>query len=161
MPMVIKKPILLIWHQYYLTTRRTSHTGVVQRKSETCHLNITPKKYWTMMSTASTNGGESMQFIFGLVSYILILYGMEQRSVLTLLLAPLSIAMLVFHYKGYKIASVLLMLLQGVLTAFMMYLRLQGYVQSDYLLYLSGLSILMLASMTVELFIQPRRKVEA
>ena len=41
------------------------------------------------MSTASTNGGESMQFIFGLVSYILILYGMEQRSVLTLLLAPL------------------------------------------------------------------------
>ena len=53
------------------------------------------------------------------------------------------------------------MLLQGVLTAFMMHLRLQGYVQSDYLLYLSGLSILMLASMTVELFIQPRRKVEA
>ena len=114
-----------------------------------------------MMYTASTNGGESMQFIFGLVSYILILYGMEQRSVLTLLLAPLSIAMLVFNYKGYKIASVLLMLLQGVLTAFMMYLRLQGYVQSDYLLYLSGFSILMLISMTVELFIQPRRKVEA
>ena len=114
-----------------------------------------------MMSTAFTNGGERMQFIFGLVSYILILYGMEQRSVLTLLFAPLSIAMLVFHYKGYKIASVLLMLLQGILTAFMMYLRLQGYVQSDYLLYLSGLSILMLASMTVELFIQPRRKVEA
>ena len=114
-----------------------------------------------MMSTASTNGGEIMQYIFGFVSYILILYGMEQRSVLTLLLAPLSIAMLFFNYKGYKIASAILMLLQSVLTAFMMYLRLQGYVQSDYLLYLSGLSILMLASMTVELFIQPRRKVEA
>ena len=112
------------------------------------------------MSTASTNGGESMQLMFGLVSYILVLYGMEQRSVLTLLLAPLSIAMLVFNYKGYKIASAILMLLQSVLTAFMMYLRLQGYVQSDYLLYLSGFSILMLISMTVELFIQPRRKVE-
>ena len=101
-----------------------------------------------------------MQFIFGFASYVLILMGFYQRSNITLLFAPLSITMLVFHYKGYKIISTLLMLLQGVLTAFMMYLRLQGYVQSDYLLYLSGLSILMLASMTVELFIQPRRKVE-
>ena len=80
------------------------------------------------------------------------------RSNITLLFAPLSIAMLVFHYKGYKIISALLMLLQGVLTAFMVYLRLQGYVQSDYLLYLSAVSILMLVSMTVELFIRPREK---
>ena len=111
-----------------------------------------------MMSTASTNGGESMQFMFGLVSYILILYGMEQRSVLTLLFAPLSIAMLFFHYKGYKIISVIFMLIQSVLTAFMVCLRVQGYVQSDYLLYLSAISILMLVSMTVELFIRPREK---
>ena len=100
-----------------------------------------------------------MQFLFGSASYILILMGFYQRSNITLFFAPLSIAMLAFHYKGYKIASVLLMLLQGVLTAFMMYLRLQGYVQSDYLLYLSAISILMLVSMTVELFIRPREKV--
>ena len=50
------------------------------------------------------------------------------------------------------------MLLQVVLTAFMVYLRVQGYVQSDYLLYLSAVSILMLVSMTVELFIRPREK---
>ena len=87
-----------------------------------------------------------MQLIFGVVSYIFILFGMYQRSVISFILAPLSIAMLFFNYKGYKIASALLMLLQGVLTAFMMYLRLQGYVQSDYLLYLSGLSILSICS---------------
>ena len=99
-----------------------------------------------------------MQFIFGLASYVLILMGFYQRSNITLLFAPLSIAMLVFHYKGYKIISALLMLLQVVLTAFMVYLRVHGYVQSDYLLYLSAVSILMLVSMTVELFIRPREK---
>ena len=99
-----------------------------------------------------------MQFIFGLASYVLILMGFYQRSNITLLFAPLSIAMLVFHYKGYKIISALLMLLQVVLTAFMVHLRVQGYVQSDYLLYLSAVSILMLVSMTVELFIRPREK---
>lgn len=99
-----------------------------------------------------------MQFIFGLASYVLILMGFYQRSNITLLFAPLSIAMLVFHYKGYKIISALLMLLQVVLAAFMVYLRVQGYVQSDYLLYLSAVSILMLVSMTVELFIRPREK---
>ena len=99
-----------------------------------------------------------MQFIFGLASYVLILMGFYQRSNITLLFAPLSIAMLVFHYKGYKIISALLMLLQGVLTAFMVYLRVQGYVQSDYLFYLSAVSILMLVSMMVELFIRPREK---
>ena len=99
-----------------------------------------------------------MQFIFGLASYVLILMGFYQRSNITLLFAPLSIAMLVFHYKGYKIISALLMLLQVVLTAFMVYLRVLGYVQSDYLLYLSAVSILMLVSMTVELFIKPREK---
>ena len=99
-----------------------------------------------------------MQFIFGFVSYVLILMGFYQRSNITLLFAPLSIAMLVFHYKGYKIISALLMLLQVILTAFMVYLRVQGYVQSDYLLYLSAVSILMLVSMTVELFIKPREK---
>lgn len=99
-----------------------------------------------------------MQFIFGLASYVLILMGFYQRSNITLLFAPLSIAMLVFHYKGYKIISALLMLLQVILTAFMVYLRVQGYVQSDYLLYLSAVSILMLVSMTVELFIKPREK---
>ena len=99
-----------------------------------------------------------MQFIFGLASYVLILMGFYQRSNITLLFAPLSIAMLVFHYKGYKIISALLMLLQVVLTAFMVHLRVQGYVQSDYLLYLSAISILMLVSMTVELFIRPREK---
>ena len=99
-----------------------------------------------------------MQFLFGLASYVLILTGFYQRSNITLLFAPLSIAMLVFHYKGYKIISALLMLLQVILTAFMVYLRVQGYVQSDYLLYLSAVSILMLVSMTVELFIKPREK---
>ena len=99
-----------------------------------------------------------MQFLFGLASYVLILMGFYQRSNITLLFAPLSIAMLVFHYKGYKIISALLMLLQVILTAFMVYLRVQGYVQSDYLLYLSAVSILMLVSMTVELFIKPREK---
>ena len=99
-----------------------------------------------------------MQFIFGLASYVLILMGFYQRSNITLLFAPLSIAMLVFHYKGYKIISALLMLLQVVLTAFMVYLRVHGYVQSDYLFYLSAVSILMLVSMTVELFIRPREK---
>ena len=114
-----------------------------------------------MMSTAFTNGGESMQFIFGLVSYILILYGMEQRSVLTLLFAPLSIAMLFFHYKEYKVITVVLMLLQGLLTAFMVYLRMQGIVHSDYLLYVSAISVLMLLSMTVEMFIQKKQKATA
>ena len=99
-----------------------------------------------------------MQFIFGLASYVLILMGFYQRSNITLLFAPLSIAMLVFHYKGYKTISALLMLLQVVLTAFMVYLRVQGYVQSNYLLYLSAVSILMLLSMTVELFIKSREK---
>ena len=99
-----------------------------------------------------------MQFIFGFASYVLILMGFYQRSNITLLFAPLSITMLVFHYKGYKIISTLLMLLQGVLTAFMVYLRVQGYVQSDYLFYLSAVSILMLVSMMVELFIRPREK---
>ena len=99
-----------------------------------------------------------MQFIFGFASYVLILMGFYQRSNITLLFAPLSIAMLVLHYKGYKIISVFLMLLQGILTALAMYVRLQGYVQSDYLFYLSAVSILMLVSMTVELFIRPRAK---
>ena len=97
-----------------------------------------------------------MQFLFGLASYVLILTGFYQRSNITLLLAPLSVAMLVCHYKGYKIISVLLMLLQGILTALAMYVRLQGYVQSDYLLYLSAISILMLVSMVVEFFIRPK-----
>ena len=100
-----------------------------------------------------------MQFIFGFASYVLILMGFYQRSNITLFFAPLSIAMLVFHYKGYKIISVIFMLIQSVLTAFMVCLRVQGYVQSDYLLYLSAISILMLVSMTVELFIRAREKV--
>ena len=99
-----------------------------------------------------------MQFIFGFASYVLILMGFYQRSNITLFFAPLSIAMLVFHYKGYKIISVFLMLLQGILTALAMYVRLQGYLQSDYLLYLSAISILMLVSMKVELFIRPKEK---
>ena len=100
-----------------------------------------------------------MQFLFGSASYILILMGFYQRSNITLLFAPLTIAMLVLHYKQCKIATVIFMLLQSVLTVFTMYLRMQGYVQSDYLLYLSAISILMLVSMTVELFIRPREKV--
>ena len=99
-----------------------------------------------------------MQFLFGSASYILILMGFYQRSNITLLFAPLSIAMLFFHYKGYKVISVLLMVLQCVITVFALGLRLQGYVQSDYLLYLSAISILMLVSMTVELFIRPKEK---
>ena len=87
-----------------------------------------------------------MQLIFGVVSYIFILFGMYQRSVISFILAPLSIAMLIFHYNGCKIISVVLMLLQGILTAFMVYLRMQGIVQSDYLLYVSAISILMLFS---------------
>ena len=97
-----------------------------------------------------------MQFLFGLASCVLILTGFYQRSNITLLFAPLTVAMLVCHYKGYKIISVLLMLLQGILTALAMYVRLQGYVQSDYLLYLSAISILMLVSMVVEFFIRPK-----
>jgi hypothetical protein len=53
------------------------------------------------------------------------------------------------------------MLLQGILTAFMVYLRMQGIVQSDYLLYVSAISILMLFSMTVEMFIQKKQKAMA
>ena len=102
-----------------------------------------------------------MQIVFGLASYIFILMGFYQRSNITLLFAPLTIAMLVLHYKQCKIATVIFMLLQGVLTAFMMHLRMQGYVQSDYLLYLSAISILMLVSMTVELFIGPKSKAVA
>ena len=41
-----------------------------------------------------------MQLIFGVVSYIFILFGMYQRSVISFILAPLSIAMLIFHYNG-------------------------------------------------------------
>ena len=102
-----------------------------------------------------------MQIVFGLASYIFILMGFYQRSNITPLFAPLTIAMLVLHYKQCKIATVIFMLLQGVLTAFMMHLRMQGYVQSDYLLYLSAISILMLVSMTVELFIGPKSKAVA
>ena len=111
--------------------------------------------------TECTNGGENMQLIFGVVSYIFILFGMYQRSVISFILAPLSIAMLIFHYNGCKIISVVLMLLQGILTAFMVYLRMQGIVQSDYLLYVSAISILMLFSMTVEMFIQKKQKAMA
>lgn len=102
-----------------------------------------------------------MQLIFGVMSYFLIILGLYQRSNLTLLLAPLAIAMLIFHYKGHKIISVILMLAQGTLTAFMMYIRLHGFVQSNYLLYLSAISILMIASMTIELFITSKKKASA
>ena len=106
--------------------------------------------------TECTNGGENMQLIFGVVSYIFILFGMYQRSVISFILAPLSIAMLFFHYKEYKVITVVLMLLQGLLTAFMVYLRMQGIV-----LYVSAISVLMLLSMTVEMLIQQKQKATA
>ena len=111
--------------------------------------------------TECTNGGENMQLMFGVVSYIFILFGMYHRSVISFILAPLSIAMLFFHYKEYKVITVVLMLLQGLLTAFMVYLRMQGIVHSDYLLYVSAISVLMLFSMTVEMFIQQKQKATA
>lgn len=102
-----------------------------------------------------------MQLIFGVVSYIFILFGMYQRSAISFILAPLSIAMLIFHYKGYKVITVVLMLLQAFITTFMVYLRMQGIVHSDYLLYVSAISVLMLFSMTVEMFIQQKQKAMA
>ena len=48
-----------------------------------------------------------MQLMFGVVSYIYILFGMYHRSVISFILAPLSIAMLFFHYKEYKVNSIL------------------------------------------------------
>ncbi len=100
-----------------------------------------------------------MQLIFGVVSYIFILFGMYQRSVISFILAPLSIAMLIFHYKECKVLTIVLMLLQGLLTAFMVYLRVKGLVQSDYLIYVSAISVLMLVSMTVEMFIQQKQQI--
>ena len=94
-----------------------------------------------------------MTLVFFLVPYVIILFSFIMRSNLTAYFAFLMFGVLGASRMRHKWLAVLLMTLQAIISAGMIYLNIDDYTQSNYLLFIGTISIIMLISMVFEMII--------
>lgn len=94
-----------------------------------------------------------MTIVYFLVPYVIILFSVIMRSNLTAYFGLLMLGVLAASHMKHKWLAVLLMTLQAVISAGIIYLNINDYTQSNYLLFIGTLSIIMLISMVFEMII--------
>ena len=94
-----------------------------------------------------------MTIVYFLVPYVIILFSVIMRSNLTAYFGLLMLGVLAASHMKHKWLAVLLMTLQAVISAGIIYLNINDYTQSNYLLFIGTISIIMLISMVFEMII--------
>ncbi len=94
-----------------------------------------------------------MTIVYFLVPYVIILFSVIMRSNLTAYFGLLMLGVLAASHMKHKWLAVLLMTLQAVISAGIIYLNINDYTQSNYLLFIGTISIIMLVSMGFEMII--------
>ena len=94
-----------------------------------------------------------MTIVYFLVPYVIILFSIIMRSNLTAYFGLLMLGVLAASHMKHKWLAVLLMTLQAVISAGIIYLNINDYTQSNYLLFIETISIIMLISMVFEMII--------
>ena len=94
-----------------------------------------------------------MTIVYFLVPYVIILFSIIMRSNLTAYIGLLMLGVLAASHMKHKWFAVLLMVLKAILSAGMIYLNMNDYTQSNHLLFIGVISIIMLISMVFEMII--------
>ena len=94
-----------------------------------------------------------MTIVYFLVPYVIILFSIIMRSNLTAYIGLLMLGVLAASRMERKWFALLLMTLQAIISAGMIYLNIDDYTQSNYLLFIGTISIIMLISMVFEMII--------
>ena len=94
-----------------------------------------------------------MTIVYFLVPYVIMLFSIIMRSNLTAYFGLLMLGVLAASHMKHKWLAVLLMTLQAVISAGIIYLNINDYTQSNYLLFIGTISIIMLVSMGFEMII--------
>lgn len=92
-----------------------------------------------------------MTIVYFLVPYLIFLFSVIMRSNLTAYFALLMFGVLGAAQMKHKWLAVLLMTLQAIISVGMIYLNVNGYTQSNYLLFIGVISVIMLVSMGFEM----------
>lgn len=91
------------------------------------------------------------------VPYAIAMISIYLRSNLCLYIAVLMLVALLFCRTRYKFVSVISMALQGVLVAFMLYIRIVSFVQSNYIYYASAITGLIMIFTILEMCTAPKK----
>ena len=94
-----------------------------------------------------------MTIVYFLVPYVIMLFSIIMRSNLTAYFGLLMLGVLAASHMKHKWLAVLLMTLQAIISAGIIYLNINDYTQSNYLLFIAAISIIMLISMGFEMII--------
>jgi hypothetical protein len=91
------------------------------------------------------------------VPYAIAMISIYLRSNLCLYIAVLMLVALLFCRTRYKFVSVISMALQGALGAFMLYIKIANFVQSNYIYYVSAITVLIMIFTILEMCIAPKK----
>ena len=94
-----------------------------------------------------------MTIVYFLVPYVIILFSVIMRSNLTAYFGLLMLGVLAASRMERKWFALLLMTLQAIYSAGIIYLNINNYTQSNYLLFIGVISIIMLVSMGFEMIV--------
>ena len=95
-----------------------------------------------------------MTFIFLIAAYIILFFSSFMRSNITVYFALLIFVMLGSSRTKHEWLTILLIILQMVISVGMIVLKLYGYVQSNYLLFVSAIGVLIVISMSLEMILK-------
>lgn len=102
-----------------------------------------------------------MQILFGIATYAIMYISILSRNNLTLFVGILSFVMLGFHFLECKTITLILMLVQGVLMAFMVVSYFNTVVQSYYYPFIFLIVILTIGSTLIEMYFKKRDTLKA
>ncbi len=94
-----------------------------------------------------------MTIVYFLVPYVIMLFSIIMRSNLTAYIGLLMLGVLAASHMKRKWFAVLLMTLQTIYSAGIIYLNINNYTQSNHLLFIGVISIIMLVSMGFEMIV--------
>ena len=94
-----------------------------------------------------------MTLVYFLVPYVIMLFSIIMRSNLTSYIGLLMLGVLAASRMKRKWFAVLLMALQAIYSAGIIYININNYTQSNYLLFIGVISIIMLVSMGFEMIV--------
>ena len=102
-----------------------------------------------------------MQILLCIASYAIMYISILSRNNLTLFVAILSFIMLGFHFLECKTITLILMLAQGALMAFMIVSYFNTVVQSYYYPFIFFIVILTIGSMLLEMYFKKKDTLKA
>jgi hypothetical protein len=95
--------------------------------------------------------------LFCVAPFAIVIISIYLRSNLCLYIAVLMFVALFFCQTRYKFVSVISMTLQGVLVAFMLHIRIVNFVQSNYIFYVSAITVLIMIFTILEMCTAPKK----